>query len=832
MKQRILFIFRQLARSSRQALLFVVCVALSICSITAFTGFSDSINQSVLNDARTLHAADVLIRSKTEISGPLDNLLSDWIRKGQIQRARVYEFNSVVRTADDASSLLADIKIVEKGYPFYGRVLLKSGRNFHDVLKSGRTVVDASLLDRMGIRAGDVLKVGYVSLIVDDVAMNEPDRPVNMFSFGPRVFIADEDRDRLGLIRKGSRVEYTQLLKVLNNADVDALTNRLKAVTTSAEVRIDTFQTAQSRFKRFLDNFLFFLTLVGFFVLVVSGFGIQMTLTAFLNEKKATIAIMKTLGATNRYIIRHFLVIVFIMGFVGIICGLVAGYGIQNGLARMLRSFLPTNIQLLVSWAGIAEGIFLGVAVLAMFTVFPLYRVKDMRPVVILRKDVSDKPKKRYYVLSGVIFLVILSALVFWHTRDFQFGAYLISGMCGLILVTYIATAFVLSLAQKIKFRQLAFRQAVKGLFRRDNATKPIVVTLTASLCVIFSIFLMQMNLDVSFVQSYPPGAPNVFFIDIQPSQAKAFTELIGQKVTLYPVVRARIVSINGIKIDPEKEQEKRRDNFSRVFNLTYQEVLLPNEKLISGKHLFRNDWKEPQVSILDMVVEMRPLSIGDMMEFNIQGVPLKARVSSIRTREGEAISPFFYFVFQEKILGSAPQTIFSALHLEKDRIPALQNAVVSKFPNITVIDVTETLKIFSGLLTQLSTIIRFFALLSIAAGLLILISAVFATRTERIIESVYYKVLGAKKAFVFKVIALENFFMGILAGLLALFMAQAVVYLICKHVLEIPYHFFLATCVLMVLAVVLLVVLIGIFASRSILDKKPISILKEQPDG
>ena len=572
--------------------------------------------------------------------------------------------------------------------------------------------------------------------------------------------------------------------------------------------------------------------LVGFFVLVVSGFGIQMTLTAFLNEKKNTIAIMKTMGATSRYIIRHFLFIVFIMGFAGIICGLLAGYGIQIVLAGMLGNFLPDNIQLSVSWPGIAEGILLGTTVLAMFTFYPLYGIKDTRPVVILRRDASDATQKRRYVLSGFVFLSIFSGLVFEHTRDFVFGIYLIMGLCGLMLITYLATSLALFLAKKIQFKHLTFRQAAKGLFRRDNATTPIVMTLTASLCVIFSIYLMEKNLDASFVLSYPPDAPNVFCIDIQPSQVDAFTKHIGQKITLYPVVRARIVSINDVKIDREEERQKRRDNFARVFNLTYRDTLLPNEKLISGKALFRDDWEEPQVSILDMVKDMRSLAIGDVMEFNIQGVPLKVRISSIRSQERETISPFFYFVFPKNILGDAPQTIFSALHVEKDRIPILQNSVVAKFPNITVIDVTETIKIFSDLLAQLSTIIQFFALLSIAAGLLILISAVFATRTERIIESVYYKVLGAKKAFVFKVFALENMFIGSLAGLLAIFMTQAVVYLICKHVLEITYHFFLPASLSMVSAVVLLVIFIGVFASRSILNKKPISILKEQPDG
>lgn len=832
MTPHLFFTFRQVFRSSRQVFLFVTCVTLSICSITAISGFSESVNRAVMNDARKFHAADIIVRSNGPISGRLDNILSDWVKGDRIERAKIYEFNSIVRSGDDAASVLADVKIAEKGYPFYGRVILKSGRSFRNVLKSGKTVVESSLLDRLGVEVGDILKVGYISLVIGDVVLSEPDRPVNVFSFGPRVFIADEDRERLGLIQKGSRVHYIQLIKAMDGTDIDTLANQLKGIAETGEERIDTFRTAQSRFKRFLDNFLIFLKLVGFFIMVISGFGIQVTLTAFLHEKKTTIALMKTVGATNRYIICHFMGIVFILGFIGIVFGLFAGYGIQNALSRMLHSFLPKNIQLFVSWTGILEGILLGIAVLGMFTFFPLYRIKDTRPVVILRRDTPTQQNKKAYILSGLIFMIVFSGLIFGYIKDFQFGLYLIGGIFGLIIASYLVAELIFLGLGKLRLQRLEFRQALKGLFHNTGSTKPAIITLVASLGVIFSIHLIQKNLNASFVQSYPPKAPNVFFIDIQPSQLKAFLRTVGGKISVYPVVRARIVSINGIKIDLQAERRKRGDRLSRIFNLTYRDSLLQSERLTEGRELYRNDWQEPQVSVLDMVLEMRSLHIGDRIEFNIQGVPLTARISSIRTQEMETMSPFFYFVLPESVLGKAPQTIFSALHLEKERVGPLQTQIVSQFPNITVIDVTEAIKTFSGLLARLSSIIQFFALLSMAAGLLILVSAVFATRKERIVEAVYYKVLGAKNSFVLKVFTLENMMIGLISSLLAITISHVAVYLICKYTFEISYRFLFLTSTAMVIAAVLLVVVIGIAASKSILDQKPITILKEQPDG
>lgn len=826
------FIFRQLLRSSKQAIVFIFCVALSLSTITAFSGFSESVNRSLLNDARKFHAADIIVRSNSELSAPLDRAMDDLVKKGKVQRARYYEFYSVVRAGDENASVLADVKIVESGYPFYGNVRLKSGGSFHKGLTRGRTIVAQGVLDRLGLRVGDVLKVGFSTLVIHDVVVSEPDRPVNLFSFGPRVFVADDDRDALGLIEKGSRVSYVNLLRVPDPSAVNSIAKQLKGVADADRERVDTFQTARSRFKRFLDNFLFFLKLVGFFIMIISGFGIQVTLTAFLNEKKTSIAIMKAVGATNRYITRHFMLIVFILGFIGIVIGLATGYLLQHGLARALTSFLPENMQVSVSWSGVVKGVLLGFSVVALFAFLPLYRLKETRPVMILRRDAAIAEKRWPFIAAGLLFFAFFSGLVFWHMKDLTFGIYFIGGIGGLILVTFLFTQVMLLVLKKLRIRRLAFRQAVRGLFRQGNPTKSIVITLTASLCVIFTIYLMEKNLDATFIQSYPPDAPNLFLLDIQPSQVDDLSEIIGPDITIYPVVRARILSINGVAIDRKREGRKRRDNFSRVFNLTYRDQLMENESIVAGGNLFHKDREEPEVSILDIVVDMRQMDIGDKILFEIQGVSVEARISSIRKQDMESMRPFFYFVFPEKVLKGAPQTIFAALNVEKNRVRSVQNAIVARFPNISVIDVSDAIEVFSDLMKQLSRIIRFFTLLSIAAGILILVSAIFATRAERVLESVYYKVLGAKKPFVFQVFALENMLIGLLSGILALSMSETAAFVICKYMFDISYRFFLPSSVLMMFASVFMVVVIGIVTSKSILDKKPITFLREQHEA
>jgi putative ABC transport system permease protein len=669
-------------------------------------------------------------------------------------------------------------------------------------------------------------------LTIGDVVLSEPDRPMNFFSFGPRVFISSQDLDALGLLQTGSRIRTVYLLKSKDDAQTDALANLFKQAAIRGQERTDTYQTARSRIKRFLDNFIFFLKLVGIFILIIAGVGIHGTLTAFLKEKQQTIAIMKTIGATNRHITLHFMLIVFLLSLIGTVMGILVGIAVQRGLAGLLADFLPPDLQLSIVWSSVFENIVIGFSVVAMFTFMPLYRLREMRPVMILREETPRPVKKWPLYASGVMFALFFFGLVFWHMQDFRFGLYFVAGVGGLILITYLCTHLMLWVLKGWKSRQLAVRQAVKGLFRQGAATKTIIITLTASLSVIFSIYLIEKNLDATFIRSYPEGAPNMIILDIQPSQKEAFTQMLDQKVRFYPLIRARILAINGETIKHDTARRRRRDNLSRVFNLTYQDSLLEYEKIIKGKGLFRKDWTEPQVSILDIVGDMRKMGIGDTIRFKIQGVPLEARISSIRTRKKESITPFFYFVLQEKTLEAAPQTVFSTLRLDNDKIGPLQTKIVNRFPNISVIDVSSAVQVFGRLLKRLSKIIRGFSILSMAAGVLILISAVFATRAQRIAESVYYKILGAKKIFVFRVFTLENIFIGLLSGFLALIVSQLVAFWVCRSIFEIPYHLYLSSCVLMIGATLLLIIAIGVISTKSILEKKPITYLREQPDG
>jgi putative ABC transport system permease protein len=822
---------RQVRRSAKQALLFVLCTALSLTALTAFSGFSHSVERSLLNDARKLHAADIIVSSYDPISAPVDQLVGKWVAHAQVKRADIHHFLSMVRAADESAAELAGVKVVGQGYPFYGQVKLASGRPFHSVLVPGTCIVGQTFLARTGLRIGSRLHVGYATLTIADVVLSEPDQPLNFFSFGPRVFVHHKDLAALGLIAKGGRIRRKVLLKVKDPTRVDVLARQLKQVAAKDQERVETFRTAGTRTQRFLDNFFFFLKLVGLFILLLAGLGIQGTVSALLKEKQPTIAIMKAVGATNGYLLRHFTGLIGLLGGAGTLLGILSGMAGQRLLAWVMAPYLPAGLDPAFSWGGVAEAVALGCVVVLVFSFLPLYRVREMRPMLIFRKEIASETTGTPFYIAVALVLIFFFALVVRHMHDVRFGLYFVGGICALVAAVALLTQGLLFVVRRRAYADLKIRQAVKGLFRKGNATPTTIITLTVSLSVIFANYFIEKNLDAAFVQSFPQDAPNAYFVDIQPDQTAAFLKAIERPAELYPIVRARVTAIDGTPIDKTAERKKHRDNFSRVFNLTYRQHLLADERIVQGDRLFRSEWTGPQVSILDTVAEMRPMHIGDTLRFKIQGVPLEARISSIRSRRRSSFSPFFYFVFPDKVLEKAPHTYFAALKIPPEQLGVLQRNIVSRFPNISVIDLSQAVRDFARLMGRLSRIIRGFGVFSIGAGLLILVSAIYATRAERMVEAVYYKILGAGKAFVFKVFALENLLIGAFSGILALMMAQAGAYWVCTARLDVDYHWQVVPSLLMAVATMVLVVAVGLAASWSIMEKRPITYLREQTD-
>lgn len=829
------FLVRELVHGWHHALIFVLCVALSLTTLGALNSFKGGVNRTLFKDARELHGADIIVESYYPLSEPLIGLITQLEQENRLTASMVYEFYSVVRNGEAEKTLLANIKVVDGQFPLYGKVDLGSGNSLGQTLTAGNTVVAEDVLKRLDFQVGDLLEVGSARLRIVDTVVHESDSPVNLLNFGPRVFVAEADLEAIDLVKKGTRIEYEMLLKLQNEKDLDEIALLFNNQATPGQERVNTFRDAESGVKRFFDNLLFFLSLISIFTLLLAGLGMQSCLTALFRQKEKNIAVTRTLGATSPFLYRHYLLIILCIGLLGALIGVFSGIALGAYLPSLFEGLLPIRSQMSFQIVDVFEGMALGLMVVLLFTFLPLYRLRNIKPVAIFRSEGVSIIRDKIFYLATAAGVSMVTVLVVRQLEDITIGLLFMVGTLFLLLVTALLAGLLTGYARKLKIRSLRLRQAFRSMTRTGNATRSIIITLSAALALLFTIYLVEHNLHNTYIESYPEDAPNLFCIDIQPDQREGFVSFFENDIELFPIIRARLLAINGERINIREELEKRRDNFAREFNLTYREYLLEDEVIAEGTSLFEKNEEgsfDLQVSVLDTVVEMGDLRLGDRLLFNIQGVELEAKITSIRSRTKSQLYPFFYFVFPEKYLKDAPQTLFAATNVDKTKIAALQNQVLEKYPNISFINVAEAAEDIEELMAKLSEIITFFAAFSILAGGLILVSSILATRLARIRESVYYTMLGGTRSFVYTVCIYENGLIGLFSGLIGLLLAQLGSWALCHFLFEIPYDPNAFASLLLLGATVFFVVVLGLLSSLTIVNQKPARFLREYGNG
>jgi putative ABC transport system permease protein len=440
-------------------------------------------------------------------------------------------------------------------------------------------------------------------------------------------------------------------------------------------------------------------------------------------------------------------------------------------------------------------------------------------------------PDRRASIMAAGGIIIFVGIVVAWWSAESRFGIYYFIGIIFFLAIIALISQLIYSLLKRISPKSLAARLALKGLFRPMNATRAIITTLTAAFTLIFTIYLLETTLVSTYDNAVPPSASNLYFIDIQPSQVDALKQLLGPLNEFHPVIRARLTAINGQRINREQELRRLGDNLAREFNLTYRHYLLKDEYFVAGASLFDPEGDPHQVSVLQKVARIGNIQLGDQLSFNIQGLPLKAKVTSIRTRSKDSFEPYFYFVFPEAVLKDAPHTFFSAVHLPSNRLTAIQTQITAQFPNISVINFSDTLARFTAVLSKLGQVIRFVAFFCLIAGFLIIISAFMATRLTRINEIVYYKILGAAKGLILKIYTIESTLIATVSVLIAFILANITTAILSFFIFNLAYQPIQLELGIIAVGFAMGISLMGVLATRPILDYKPMRYLRNQEE-
>ena len=828
------FVFRLAWRETRGAWrhfgYFFACITLGVSALVGVGSFADSLERTVARSAKSLMGGDVEIRSTLPLSVDATALVPE--PRGGVEVTRVRELVAMAQAGAQQTQLV-ELKAVEPGYPFYGELVTDPARALPTLIGDGRALVHESLLARVGLRVGDHLRVGASDLTISGVILKEPDRAVGVFSLGPRVLIAGADLDRTGLIRPGSRVRYRTLFRLPEGRDAQVFRDRL-ALALPAAQRVATYTQAQPGLRRFWDQLTMYLGLTGLVALMVGGIGVAVSVNAFVREKQSAIATMKALGAGWRVLLSAYLLQTALLGLGGSALGALLGSLVQPLLAPALTRLLPIELTLSFSPRAVLGGLAMGVAVALLYALWPLLQIRRVPPALILRSEVEPRLHGRRPWKAAVPIAAGLAALALWQAGSCKIGALFAGGLAGALLLLALGARTVVALARRVHWRSPAWRQAAANLHRPGSHAGPVLVSLGLAVTLIVSIALLERSLRSQLVDRSPGSTPAFFFIDVQPDQAEPFARLVeGHGATaaaeLTPVVRSRLASVNGAPV-AQTGKALREDAWylTREYVLTWAKEPPGNNTVVAGRWWTPEEAaREPLISVEDEIARQLGVGLGDTLTFDMQGVLVSARVTSLRHVDWRSFTSNFFVIFSPGALEGAPTTFIATVRARPEREGALQSAVVAAFPNVTAIPIREVLERVTAVLDQIALAVRLVAAFSIGAGLIVMAGALAITRRQRLYQSVILKTIGATRGFVSRVFAIEYALLGAAAGVAGSALAAGLAWAVLRWAFDVPWQWAPATLVAGVLAATGLALVVGFLGTRRLLGRKPLGVLR-----
>jgi putative ABC transport system permease protein len=824
---------RELRGAGRHFAYLAACVSLGVAALVAVGSLGRSVERTVAASGKAMMGGDVELRSSQPLSPTSEAAIAE-LAGGGARIARVRELAAMAQPAAGRGdrTLLVELKAVGAAYPLYGRLETVPPAPLADLIGGGRALVQEAVLSRLGLAVGDTLRIGEADFRVTGAIASEPDRAVGFFSLGPRILIAESDLPATGLVRLGSRVRYRTLVTV-GGGDVEAARDALATRLDDAGLRVASYRQAQPGLRRFWDQLTIYLGLTGLVALLVGGIGVSVSVRALLRRRIATIAMLKCLGAPWPRIFVAYLAQTAALGLAGSVAGALLGAALARFLAPALERLLPFPLDWTIAPAAVAHGIAMGVGVTLLCALPPLAEIRRVPPSLLLRHDVEPRPLGWRGVVTALPVAAGLSALALWQAGSWKVGGLFIGGFAGGLVILYLAARAALAGARRLpRLPCIAWRHAVAALHRPGGHSATVLVTLGLAVMLVVAVALLEGAIRAALSGPSAARAPAFFFIDIQPDQAQDFARLVAERTgsapNLVPVVRARLAAVNG---EPLSRDTGRRDEawyLTREYVLTWAAARPERDVITSGSWWTPEEAaREPLISVEDEIAKSLGVGVGGRLTWDIQGVPITARVTSLRKVDWRTFGANFFVIFSPGALDGAPATFIATAQAAPAEADRLQSAVVAAFPNISAIPVREVLERAARLVDQIALAVRLVAAVSILAGLIVLAGALSITRHERLYQAVIWKALGATRGLIARTFAVEYALLGAAAGLAGTALAAALAWGVQRWVLEVPWLWQPAALAAGVAGATLLALAVGYLGSYRLLGQKPLAVLR-----
>jgi len=822
------FALRSFGRELRsgEVLVLLAAIALAVAALTAVGFLTDRIGKAVARQANEVLAADLRFRSQE----PIPDSWREKAAEFNLQIAETNTFPSVVFGED--LSALATIKAVSETYPLRGAVrvsdtLFGEQRVVNGIPPRGEVWADGALLARVEADVGDRLTVGESELLVTAVLTYRPDQSIGFASLAPSLLVNIADIPATGLIGEGSRVGYALLVA----GDEAAVTDFNEAIQDdlSDSVRASNREESSDRANNAADRAQRFLSLTAVISLLLSAVAVAMSARRFAHRRMDTVALMKSLGATQRFVISVAVVQLFLLGLLGIIVGSSVGYAAEEVLSWILSDLIANDLpgigpMPVILAAGSAMVLLVG------FALPSLIQLRNTPPLRVLRHD--EMPPAPSRVLVAGMALAAVAALLYRSIGDALMLVILLGGIVVIAAVLYLVGR--LLVATMGRFRSgvgVAWRYGLANVARRGRDSAVQVVAFGLGLTVLLLLTIVRTDLLQGWRQTMDENAPNHFMINIQPHELDSVASVFAtggiEVPDFVPLVRARMSTINGESVK-DREYPTPDGNWlaNREANLSFATTLSDSNEIVAGEWWAEDYSGPPLVSIEEEAATDTGLGVGDQLTFTIAGREVAVTIASIRKINWDSFQPNFFMVFSPGALDGMPTTYISSLRIEKEQQSVLVK-LVRAHPSISVIDIDSILQQIRGIIEKASLAVQAVFIFTLAAGIAVLFAAVQSTIDERRFESAILRALGARKRTVFSGVMAEFAALGAAAGILASAGASILAAIVAVRLFELPYEFNPWLWAVGVVAGVLIVCASGFVAARGAVNAPPVDVLR-----
>lgn len=821
--------WRMLWRDWRGGELGILAIGLviAVTSITAVGFFTDRIERGLQQQSAELIGADLVITSsRPDVFDHIEDA-----RAQAFSVAITQQFRSVVLGSERPQ--LVEVKAVTTDYPLRG-VLRVSDTPFGAdeattaIPARGDIWVEARMLQLLGLAAGDPVSLGAADFTIRKVLRYEPDRAGDMFSVAPRVLMNRADVDATDLISTGAQVNYRVL--IAGEPDRIRLYRDDLALSLRQGEQILTVEDGRPELNRALEKARQFLGLAALISVLLAGVAVATVAWRYTKRHLDTSAMLRCLGASQRTIIQLFILellwLALLASTIGCVLGLLAQFIITGLLDQLVLTQLPPP-----SFRALLLGYATGTVMLVGFAMPPLLSLRQVPPLRVLRKDVPVASVSRWFVYVAVVLCMFV--LLYWQIGDLKLVSIVLAGITVTLLVLALAAFGLIVLLNRLRGRVgVAWRFGLANIARRPVSSVIQVVACGLGIMVMLLLSTVRTDLLDEWQRSLPEKAPNHFVINVQPDQVEGITDYFNARgvegTRLYPMVRARLVEINGKRVRTgDYESERARHMITREFNLSWAEQMQVDNTLAAGDWWGGEDFGSPLLSLESKLARTLGLTLGDMVSFDVNGTLIGFTLSNLRHVDWDNFNINFFTVVPPGVLEDKPASWVTSVYLDDAQRRQL-GELVRAYPNVTLIDVDIIMKRVRGIMERVTLAVEFVFLFTILAGLAVLYAAIQANQDERRFESAVLRTLGARKKILLTGLFAEFTTLGALSGLLAGLAATGLAWLLAETVFRFDYLPGADVVLTGIVAGTLIVVTAGVLGTRSVLTQPPIRTLRE----